>query len=158
AADAVIVNGTDGNDRIDLRIVPLQVVGLHALVTMSNFAGATDSLTINAGGGDDEVVASTVPAGAVKLTEDGGAGNDTLVGSRGNDTLIGGDGDDFILGFRGDDVALMGAGNDTFEWDQGDGSDTVEGQGDHDTMLFDAGNDAENFDLSANGNRVGFRR
>jgi Ca2+-binding RTX toxin-like protein len=158
AADAVTVNGTDQNYTIDLRIAPLSVEGLHALVTLNNFVGATDSLTINAGGGDDTVVASSILAGAVKLTEDGGAGNDTLVGSRGNDTLIGGDGDDVILGFRGNDVALMGAGNDTFEWDQGDGSDTVEGQSGRDTMLFNAGNDAENFDLSASGDHVRFRR
>jgi Ca2+-binding RTX toxin-like protein len=94
----------------------------------------------------------------VKLTEDGGTGNDTVVGSRGNDTLIGGDGDDDLLGFRGDDVAFLGAGNDTFEWDPGDGSDTVEGQGGQDTMLFNGANVDEKIDISANGNRVRFTR
>src|SRR5262249_40584214 len=87
AADAVVVNGTDGNDTINLQIAPFAAAGLHSLVTLTNLAGTTDSLTIKAGGGDDTVVASSILAGAVKLTEDGGAGNDTLVGSRGNDTL-----------------------------------------------------------------------
>src|SRR5262249_50764924 len=70
----------------------------------------------------------------------------------------GGDGDDFILGFRGNDTLVGGDGNDTFEWDQDDGSDTAEGQGGHDTLLFNASNEAENFDISANGNRVLFLR
>src|SRR5262245_48360135 len=158
AADAVIVNGTRGNDRIDVLIVPLQVVGLHTAATMTNFAGATDSLTINAGAGDDEVVASTVPAGAVKLTENGESGNDILVGSRGDDTLFGGDGDDTLLGFRGNDVLNGGTGNDSFEWDPGDGSDTIEGQEGQDTLLFIGANVDEQIDISASGNRVRLAR
>ncbi len=75
-------------------------------------------------------------AGVVKVTLDGGAGDDTIFGSRGNDTLIGGDGDDFIDGQQGTDVARMGAGDDIFRWDPGDGNDTVEGQDGFDTMLF----------------------
>lgn len=157
AADVVIVNGTAGNDSIELLIVPLKVIDLHAAVTLINLA-ANDSLTINGGGGDDNIAAANVLAGSFKLTENGEAGNDTLTGSRGNDTLVGGDGDDEFLGFRGNDLAFMGAGNDTFEWDQGDGSDTVEGQAGRDTMIFNGSNDAENFDVSANGNRGRFLR
>src|SRR5262249_39086731 len=55
---------------------------------------------------------------------------------------------------RGNDTAFMGAGNDTFEWDQGDGSDIVEGQDGRDTMLFNGSNEDESFDLSANGNHA----
>jgi Ca2+-binding RTX toxin-like protein len=157
AADAVIVNGTAGNDQIDVSIAGLRVIGLHAPVSLTNLA-ASDSLTINGGGGDDDINAASIPAGTFKLTENGEAGNDTLTGSRGNDTLIGGDGDDFFLGFRGNDTAFMDDGNDTFEWDQGDGSDTVEGQGGRDTLLFNGSNDAENFDFSANSNHVRFLR
>jgi hypothetical protein len=133
------------------------VIDLHAPVTLITLA-SNDSLTINAGGGDDNVAAASILAGSFKLTENGEAGNDTLTGSRGNDTLNGGEGDDEILGFRGNDLALMGAGSDTFEWDPGDGNDTVEGQGGHDTMLFNGSNDAENFDLSDSGTGSPFHR
>jgi hypothetical protein len=157
AVDAVIVNGTAGNDQIDVSIAGLRVIGLHASVSVTNL-GRTDSLTINGGGGNDTIVASSILADTVMLTENGDAGNDTLVGSRGNDTLIGGDGDDCLEGFRGNDLALMGAGNDTFDWEQGDGSDTVQGQGGHDTMLFNGSNEDEAFDISASGKSVRFLR
>src|SRR5262249_40458148 len=73
AADAVIVNGTDGNDTINLQFAPVAVTGLHAQVTLAN-AGFADSLTINAGGGDDTVNAATTVAFGFKLTENGAAG------------------------------------------------------------------------------------
>src|SRR5206468_10214001 len=121
-----------------------------ALVTLTN-AGPTDSLTTNAGGGADTVAAATTVAFGVKLTENGGAGNDFLVGSRGDDTLIGGDGDDEFIGFRGTDTLIGGAGNDTFEWDPGDGRVIVEGQGGRDTMFFIGTNDTEDFTYSTYG-------
>ena len=52
----------------------------------------------------------------------------------------------------------MGAGDDTFVWDPGDGSDVVEGQDGADTMLFNGAGVGENFDVSANGNRLRFFR
>ena len=85
-------------------------------------------------GGNDVVNAAALPAGVVKLTVDGGTGDDVITGSQGDDMLLGGDGNDLITGGRGNDVALMGAGNDTFVWNPGDGSDTVEGQDGFDTM------------------------
>src|SRR5438034_11618414 len=53
---------------------------------------------------------------------------------------------------------MLGAGGDTFVWDPGDGSDTVEGQAGTDTMVFNGANVAERVALSANGNRLKFRR
>ena len=94
----------------------------------------------------------------MKLTIDGGAGDDTILGSQGADVLLGGDGDDFIFGDNGDDVAFLGAGDDVFQWNPGDGNDTVEGQDGVDTMLFFGANIAENIDISANGGRVLFFR
>ena len=70
----------------------------------------------------------------IKLTIDGGAGNDTITGGDGDDLLLGGDGNDLITGGRGNDTALLGAGDDTFVWNPGDGSDTVEGQDGADTL------------------------
>ncbi len=159
-ADTIIVNATNGNDIIDLFGAgdSVAVVGLAALVNLTNSEGAHDALVVNALGGDDGVTASTLPAGIVKLTVDGGAGNDTLLGSQGGDVLLGGDGDDLIDGQQGDDLALMGVGDDFFRWEPGDGSDTLEGQAGTDTLQFFGSAANENIDISANGQRVRFFR
>jgi Ca2+-binding RTX toxin-like protein len=160
AADSVIVNGTNGNDSIEVfgGGSSYAVTGLHALVSVTGSEGANDSLTVKALGGNDTVSAAALPATVVKLTLDGGTGNDIITGSQGADSLIGDDGSDLITGGRGDDLALMGAGNDTFVWNPGDGSDVVEGQDGFDTMLFNGANIAENIDFSANGTRLRFTR
>ncbi len=116
--------------------------------------GTTENLVVNMNGGDDSFSATGNLAALISVTVDGGAGNDTILGSNGADTLIGGDGNDFIDGQQGNDVALLGAGDDVFQWDPGDGSDTVEGQDGIDTMLFNGSDGAENFEVSANGERV----
>ena len=159
-ADTVIVNGTNGDDVINVvgAGTSVSVLGLPARVNITNSEGANDSLVVNALGGDDGVTATTLPAGIVKLTVDGGAGNDTLLGSQGADVFLGGDGNDFIFGDNGNDLALMGAGDDVFQWDPGDGNDTIEGQDGTDTMLFFGSNASENIDILANGGRVLFLR
>ncbi len=160
AADVVIVNGTNGSDIIDIfgDGTSASVVGLAAVVTISNSEGANDSLVINALAGNDGVTSTTVPAGVVKLTLDGGSGNDTLLGSQGADVFLGGDGNDFVFGDNGNDVALLGAGDDVFQWDPGDGNDTIEGQDGKDLMLFFGSNVSENINIVANGGRVLFLR
>jgi Ca2+-binding RTX toxin-like protein len=160
AADTVIVNGTNGDDIIDVfgAGTSVAVVGLASQVNIANSEGANDSLVINALGGNDGVTATTLPAGIIKLTIDGGAGEDTLLGSQGADVFLGGNGNDFIFGDNGNDVAFMGADNDVFQWDPGDGNDTLEGQDGVDTMLFFGANIAENIDIVANGGRVLFLR
>jgi Ca2+-binding RTX toxin-like protein len=133
-------------------------VGLASRVTIKNSEGANDSLVINALGGDDGVTATTLPAGVIKLTVDGGADEDVLLGSQGADTFLGGAGDDFVFGDNGNDLALLGAGDDVFQWDPGDGNDTIEGQDGVDTMLFFGSSASENIDIFANGVRVIFFR
>jgi len=117
-----------------------------------------EQIVVSALGGDDTINASGLAAGRVQLTLDGGAGNDTVVGSQGADLILGGSGNDLVKGGRGDDAALLGAGDDIFVSNPGDGSDVVEGQADNDTMLFNRANVSENFDISANGERVRFTR
>src|SRR5262245_28284264 len=90
--------------------------------------GTTESLIVNMNGGDDSFSATGNLAPLIKITVDGGTGNDTILGSNGADVLLGGDGNDFIDGNQGADTAFLGAGDDVFQWDPGDGSDVVEGQ------------------------------
>jgi Ca2+-binding RTX toxin-like protein len=129
--------------------------------------GTTENLVVNLNGGDDTFTAGSGLAALVRLTVDGGAGNDAITGGDGNDGLSGGDGNDTIAGGAGDDtitggvgndVAMMGAGDDTFVWNPGDNSDTVEGQGGHDSLLFNGDDTNEIFDLLANGPRARLTR
>ena len=160
AADVVIVNGTQGNDIIDVfgSGTLVSVLGLTAQVNILNSEGANDSLAIYGLGGNDGITATALPAGIIKLTIDGGVGDDRLLGSQGADSLVGGDNNDFIFGDNGNDLALMGAGDDVFQWDPGDGSDTLEGQDGSDKMLFFGANIDEDIDIVANGGRVLFLR
>jgi Ca2+-binding RTX toxin-like protein len=155
-SDTVVVNGTNAADSIGVRGAGsgYVVAGLSALVSVDGSAAPEDSLVLNTLGGDDTVNAVDLPASAVHLTVDGGAGNDSIRGGAGDDVLIGGDGNDFIDGGQGNDLISMGAGADTFVWNPGDGSDTVEGQDGFDTMVFNGADVGENIDISADGNRV----
>ncbi len=120
--------------------------------------GTTEDLVVHMNGGNDSFSATGNLAALIRLTVDGGTGNDTIRGSNGVDLLLGGDGDDFVDGQQGNDVAFLGAGDDVFQWDPGDGSDTVEGQAGSDSMLFNGSAGAEIFNVSANGGRVRFTR
>src|SRR5260370_11386792 len=90
--------------------------------------GTTENLVVNANGGDDVITAGNGLPNLIKLTIDGGAGNDTITGGDGNDTLLGGDGNDVITGGRGSDTAQLGAGDDTFVLNPGDRSDLLDSQ------------------------------
>jgi Ca2+-binding RTX toxin-like protein len=158
--DTVIVNGTNGSDVVDVvgSGSSASVIGLSAQVSIANAEGANDALVVNPLGGDDDVTATILPAGVIKLTIDGGAGEDDLLGSQGADVLLGGEDADFVFGDNGNDVAIMGAGDDGFQWNPGDGNDTLEGEGGRDEMLFFGANVDENVDIAANGGRVLFFR
>ena len=120
--------------------------------------GTSESLVLNANGGDDSFSATGNLAALIAITVDGGAGNDTILGSNGADTLSGGDGNDIVDGQQGADSALLGAGDDTFQWDPGDGNDVVEGQAGMDKLIFNGSNIGEEFQASANTGRVRFTR
>jgi Ca2+-binding RTX toxin-like protein len=156
AADNVRVNGTNGGDHIDIvgAGTSVSVLGLAARVNVTTSEAANDRLTVQGLGGDDAITATTLPAGVIQLTIDGGAGNDTILGSQGADTLIGGDGNDFIFGDNGNDTALMGEGDDIFQWNPGDGNDTIDGGNGSDRLLFFGANIAENVSIVANGDHA----
>ncbi len=151
APDSVVVNGTAGNDHINVASSGASVVvnGLAAKVTIKGAEGANDTLTVDGLAGNDTINASALNPGQINLTINGGAGNDTITGSAGDDTVIGG---------TGNDTALLGAGNDTFVWNPGDASDTVEGQAGVDTLRFNGANIDEKIDISANGERARLTR
>ena len=126
-------------------------------MTIDGAEAANDTLVVNGARRQRHHQRLGARAG-IKLTIDGGAGNDTIIGSQGDDMLIGGDGNDTVTGGRGNDVALLGDGNDTFIWNPGDGSDIVEGQAGTDTLVFNGANVNENIDISANGARAAVPR
>jgi Ca2+-binding RTX toxin-like protein len=113
AADTVILNGTNGDDVIQVAGAAggATVLGLAARVNISGAEAANDRLTINALGGDDVVTATSLAADTIGLLEDGGDGDDVLIGGAGNDTLLGGAGDDVLIGGPGQDVLDGGSGN-----------------------------------------------
>ncbi|HEY2413146.1 MAG TPA: calcium-binding protein [Pirellulaceae bacterium] len=158
--DTVNVKGTARADNVQIQGLgnSFTVSGLSALVSVVGSEGANDQLVVSTLGGDDNMNATGLAAGVVKLTIDGGTGNDVITGSDGNDMLVGGDGSDVIIGGKGSDTALMGDGNDTFVWNPGDGSDVVEGQGGFDTTVFNGASANEIIDLSANGSRLRLTR
>jgi hypothetical protein len=140
AADSVIVNGRNAADFIPIRGNNEAIFvdggagvasGLSFGLTITAAEGALDTLTVNALGGNDTVDASGLAAGNIKLTVNGGAGNDALTGSQGADTFV---------------------------WNPGDGSDTIDGQGGIDKLAFNGSNDAERFDLSASGTHARLTR
>ncbi|HEY2154740.1 MAG TPA: calcium-binding protein [Isosphaeraceae bacterium] len=157
--DTVVVNGGDASENFTIAANGSRV--LLARVSPAPFTvdiGTSENLVVNGNGGDDTIMAGNGLAPLIHITEDGGAGNDTLIGGDGNDTLIGEDGNDTLVGGRGGDTLIGGAGDDTFVWNPGDGSDTVEGQAGNDTMQFNGANVAENVAISANGSRVRLTR
>jgi Ca2+-binding RTX toxin-like protein len=157
--DTVEVNGGNGAEQFTTTANGTRV--RFDRVTPAPFSidiGTSESLVLNANGGDDQFSATGNLAALIKITVDGGTGNDTLLGSNGVDFLLGGDGNDFVDGNQGNDTALLGAGDDTFQWDPGDGSDVVEGQDGADAMTFNGSNINERMEVSANGGRVRFTR
>jgi hypothetical protein len=149
--DTVTAEGTAIVDTIS--VTPegsgASVGGLSVKTTVTTHEPGEDILQISARDDADTINASTLPAGVIGLTQDGGLGPDVLIGSEGKDRFDGGDGDDF---------ALMGGGDDTFVWDPGDDNDILEGQAGTDTLLFNGNGANETFDISANGGRVRFLR
>ena len=151
AADTVIVNGGAGSDQIRLTQsgADILVSGLHAQVLVTGAEPANDALTVNGLDGQDVINAGDLIANQVKLTIDGGAGNDTIFGSAGNDTLLGGAGDDTLSGGGGIDSLTGGTGNDTFMFGPGSGTivvtDFVAGPGVADRINLTAFRGIHNF-------------
>jgi Ca2+-binding RTX toxin-like protein len=159
ALDKVNVWGTGANDHLEVvgNAASTAVTGAAADVNI-NGHDVTDTLTVNAQGGNDIVNAGAMVVGSMDFATDAGAGDDTVVGGAAADEIRGGDGNDFVIGGDGNDLAILGAGNDEFIWNPGDDNDTLEGDAGIDRMTFNGANVAENIDVSANGGRLRFFR
>jgi Ca2+-binding RTX toxin-like protein len=111
--DAVIVNGTNGDDVVVIagNANGVSVFGLAAQINITAADSSMDRLTVKALAGDDVVEASGLASNGIQLTADGGDGDDVLIGGEGNDTLLGAAGDDVLLGGPGIDVLDGGPGD-----------------------------------------------
>lgn len=159
AADMITLTGAAANEDINIASVGAQitVAGLPAAVTIFGVEG-TDNLVVSGGGGADFVGALNVAAGTVRLTLDGGAGDDFVMGGAGSETFLGGDGDDnlfagggddHVFGGRGNENAILGDGNDRFTWAPGEGNDSVDGGAGFDTLDFNGSSIGEVIDVLA---------
>jgi Ca2+-binding RTX toxin-like protein len=156
-SDVVQYRGTAGDDTIGVVANGTAAAVDEASSALVN-STAVESLVVSGFGGNDTITGVGNLAPLTTLTEDGGAGDDTLRGGNGADVLLGGAGDDFVDGNQGSDQAFLGKGNDRFEWDPGDGSDVVEGEGGSDVLDFFGSNIAEKIEISANGERGSLTR
>jgi hypothetical protein len=162
------VKGGDGGQQVAVR---LKAGDASTIQVDAGDNGSTDfsfdrsdvhAIKVKMGDGNDSAriddsngaFTNTVPT-----TVSGGDGNDSLEGGQTqvaaqNETFKGGDGNDLVDGGKGNDTAYLGAGNDTFRWDNGEGSDVIEGQDGTDTMVFNGSMGTDTATLSANGGRL----
>ncbi|WP_448208230.1 cadherin-like domain-containing protein [Azospirillum sp. sgz302134] len=103
--DTAFVQGSAGVNLMLAATAIERVYGGSGADTVSG-VGATGTVEINAGGGDDLIT--------------GGAFNDSLRGDAGNDWVEGGDGNDWLEGGAGADTLLGGEGNDSLFIDADD--------------------------------------
>jgi len=122
------ITGTDGDD-----VITLANVNGRLSVTINGVTQTgtiPDSLFIDAGAGDDLVIAD--PSITIPLGITGNVGDDTLVGGSGNDELSGSFGNDRIVGGAGDDILFGGASNDYLSGELG--NDLMVGSGGNDRL------------------------
>jgi Ca2+-binding RTX toxin-like protein len=114
AADTVNVNGTSGDDVIQVVDdgAGTHVLGLPAAVNVTG-ADSQDVLAISGGAGDDVLDATQSASTGIALQLDGGDGNDILIGGASPNTLAGGNGDDVLIAGTGTTTMDGGPGDNT---------------------------------------------
>jgi Ca2+-binding RTX toxin-like protein len=163
-SDTVEVNGGGGSEQFKATANGTRV--RFDRLNPAPFAidiAASENLVLNANGGNDSFSATGSLAFLIKITADGGAGDDSLLGSDGADVLLGGSGNDFVDGQQRQDVVFLGAGDDTFHCDVADAPgglslEVIEGQDGVDTMIFEGSNANEGIAATAQSGRVLFTR
>lgn len=124
--------GSNPGDTIDLSGVAVSFVD-------GNGALIDGTLTIDAGNGNDLVLAPNVLGAGSKTIVNGGNADDTLQGSDFVDELLGSNGNDVIDGGNGNNIIDGGNGNDAI--DAGDGNDVIDGWNGKDVINSGAGDD-----------------
>ena len=114
---SLTIFGSSGADKITLVNTGGTFKVSSSDVNRSYTTNKITLVTVSTGGGDDQVVASSMTA---RINAYGGAGNDRLVGGLTYDTLDGGDGNDTLDGGAGIDSLLGGNGNDRLAGGSGD--------------------------------------
>jgi Ca2+-binding RTX toxin-like protein len=146
-----VIDGDDGRDDVEVDGSPTQgdllTVQRNAarirldrldLVPFSLDIGSSETLHADGLGGDDEIAIGDT--GALSVTADGGAGDDSLAGGGSPDTLLGGSGDDVISGGGGIDV-VSGDDGDDFVFVRDGVADLARGGAGSDTVIADPGLD-----------------
>ena len=157
AADAITVFGRSVDDNLTISqsaVTSLAIAGL-AYGIFVDTGEPTDTLTIAANAGDDQVTAAPGSEAVMTITLSGGQGNDQLTGNV--RSMFGEDGDDLLVGGAGDQTFDGGTGDDTFVGNGG--SDNVGGGagnsvGDTIVLAGTAGADTFNLSLSATGQMI----
>jgi hypothetical protein len=166
------VNGDDQANAVALRLQAgdrsrIQVdVGDDGSADFSFARSEVSAIKVQLGDGNDAARiddANGAFTDSIPTAIAGGDGNDSLEGGQSqvaaeNETFAGGDGNDFVDGGKGNDTAYLGAGADTFRWDNGEGSDVIEGQDGTDTMVFNGAAASETVTMTANAGRLNFFR
>ena len=159
----IVVTGSSGSDNIAIGDEGLNfALGFNPVVVSTNeitkpFADQIDSVTVNAGAGDDRVDAEGGPNGTGDtildpVTLNGGDGSDTLLGGAGADTLNGDAHKDSLTGHLGNDTENGGTGRDTFFQESDDnGGDTMAGGADLDTISYALRSALEPVSVTING-------
>jgi Ca2+-binding RTX toxin-like protein len=175
--DTVVVNGAPAGD-----IITIAPNGSRVALSRTNLIPFTldisaETLEVNSGDGDDVVTGSAGLKGLIKLTLNGGPGNDQLTGGDGDDTLIGGDGNDTMDGGEGNDKAVVNGteGPDTiniashgnahyvvkvndFTLDIGAEALEVNGGDGDDTVIVNGASAGDIFEIAPNGTHVAISR
>jgi Ca2+-binding RTX toxin-like protein len=178
--DDDINDGGDGNDTTQVNgadafgeqftVKPSTLAGFVRFDRTTNppgpfgieISGSTETLDLNANGGDDTVTADP-GFSTLRMDVDGGEGNDNLDGGDAADRLSGDNGNDRLVGDDNPagtrDESLGGGGDDTMVWNPGDDDDINEGGDGNDTVEVNGGG-PEDFEVqpSAVPGRVSFDR
>ena len=117
--DSLFVFASGGDDQITVAGTgnKINITGTTPAIEILNPEIALDTLSIQTLAGNDQISAQGLAAGLIKLTIEGGPGNDILTGSKDADALVGGE------------------DNDTFIWTVGLPADLIAGDGGIDTLL-----------------------
>ena len=165
--DTFQFNGSTGDEVMTYAGTGQRVTFFRNLGNITMDIGTTETLFVNALGGNDQVTGGAGLNGLIVARVDGGDGDDTLNGgdgvdllngNAGNDTLNGNAGNDTLTGGPGVDPHNGGPGDDLMIWNPGDGSEPVDGDAGNDTFQFNGGNGVDTMNVTANGQRVTFFR